>query len=382
MAVLGVGGRLALKREAPDPCIFSPDAVIPDLRVVQGICDGYWTGDLISVNCFPLGDSPFPPQTGSYATYFGSKFFLGPNRDQIDSQDDQFYKTGLEEFPDGQFGDDADFYAKSGDVSGGEEIPECTPANLYINIDELGRTSFYFERCAALGGCFEDRLEIPILGDGFTIAPAGSAEYLNAVWQCISDAGEYRFSDGQDSVTLVSICEDAPLYQKPEVGTDEYGNANLLPRGPQMGLPAPYWEVLCEIREWSLELEAPAVDTTAVAEKFGNSVKSLVNGGGSTEFFIDRKCRDEGQGDGLDLLKLLMMTEKGCKAEAQFWIIERDGCGVEECNGLVKGDLYYQSCILVTQSAINLRPSEIVAGTVNFVTTGEIKLVEASDSSS
>ena len=83
-----------------------------------------------------------------------------------------------------------------------------------------------------------------------------------------------------------------------------------------MGLPAPYWEVLCEIREWTLELEAPAVDTTAVAEKFGNSVKSLVNGGGSTEFFIDRKCRDEGHGDGLDLLKLLMMTEKGCKAEA------------------------------------------------------------------
>ena len=129
-------------------------------------------------------------------------------------------------------------------------------------------------------------------------------------------------------------------------------------------------------------MEAPAVDTTAVAEKFGNSVKSLVNGGGSSEFFIDRKCREEGQGDGLDLLKLLMMTEKGCKAEAQFWIIDRDGCGVEECNGLVKGDLYYQSCILVTQSAINLRPSEIVAGTVNFVTTGEIKLVEASDSSS
>ena len=222
---------------------------------------------------------------------------------------------------------------------------------------------------------------MPILGDGFTIAPAGSAEYLNAVWQCISDAGEYRFSDGQDTITLVSICEDAPLYQKPEVGTDEYGNANLLPRGEQMGQPAPYWQVLCDIREWSLELEAPAVDTTAVAEKFGNSVKSLVNGGGSSEFFIDRKCRDDGHSDGLDLLKLLMMTEKGCQAEAQFWMIQRDGCGVD-CDGLVKGDLYYQASILITQSAVNLRPTDLVAGTVNFVTTGEIKLVEASSSTS
>ena len=29
---------------------------------------------------------------------------------------------------------------------------------------------------------------------------------------------------------------------------------------------------MCEIREWSLELDAPAVDTTGVGEKFGESV--------------------------------------------------------------------------------------------------------------
>ena len=76
-----------------------------------------------------------------------------------------------------------------------------------------------------------------------------------------------------------------------------------------------------------------------------------------------------------------MMTEKGCQAEAQFWMIQRDGCGVD-CDGLVKGDLYYQASILITQSAVNLRPTDLVAGTVNFVTTGEIKLVEASSSTS
>ena len=112
-----VGGRLLLKRGAPDVCIINPDSILPDLKAIESICPGYWSGDLISVDCFPLGDSPFPPQTDSYATYFGSRFFLGPNRDHIDSNNDQFYKNDNEDFPDGQFGDDADFYAKPGDIS-------------------------------------------------------------------------------------------------------------------------------------------------------------------------------------------------------------------------------------------------------------------------
>jgi hypothetical protein len=40
--------------------------------------------------------------------------------------------------------------------------------------------------------------------------------------------------------------------------------------------------------------------------------------------------------------------------------------------------LYYEADILVTQTAVNLRPTEMVAGTAQFVTTGEIRLVAAS----
>ena len=75
-------------------------------------------------------------------------------------------------------------------------------------------------------------------------------------------------------------------------------------------------------------------------------------------------------------MKLLLMTEKGCQASAQFWMIDRPGCG-SDC-GVLRGDLYYEADILVTQSAVNLRPTEMVAGTASFVTTGEIRLIEAS----
>ena len=378
MAVLGAGGQLKLRRDAPEPCIISDDALDADRDLYTSICEGYWTGDQITVDCLPTSVGQFPPRPSGYATYFGGKWFVGPNRDHITTKRDLFYKANGEDYPDGQFGDDAQFYARTGDVSGGEEIPPCTPGTYWIHIDELGYVSFYDSRCKALAGCLDDRIPLESVAGSTTVAPFGSIEYVNAIWQCVKGLGEYKFSDGQDTVTLVSICKDPPKYEKPEAASGEYDNANLLPRGLTQGQPAPFWEVLCELREWSLELDAPAVDCTSVSEKFGNAVKSLVTGGGSAEFFIDRRCRQPGQIDGLTLMKLLLMTEKGCKAEAEFWMINRDGCGVDECSGLVKGDLYYSSEILVTANAVNVRPTELLVGTANFVTTGDIRLLETS----
>lgn len=376
MAVLGVGGRLALKREAPSACFINEEALDADNNIIRSICDGYWNGDHVSVDCLPVPDPVYPPNPDGYATYYGSKWFLGPNRTQITSNEDRFYKRNLEEYPDGQFGDASQFYCQIGDELGGDVIPLCTPKDYWINIDILGQVSFYTSRCAALSGGINDRVNFENVGGNLTIAPYGNLEYSNAVWQCVKTSlGDYQFTDFRDSVTLVSICADPPLYQLPIAGTAEYDNANLLPRGINQGKPAPYWEVLCEIREWSLELSAPAVETTSVAEKFGNSVKSLVTGGGSTEFFIDRACRPDGESDGLELMKLLLMTEKGAKAEAEFWMVNRPG-DEANCN-LVSGDLYYTADILVTQTAVNLRPTDLVAGTAQFVTTGEIRLVES-----
>ena len=134
------------------------------------------------------------------------------------------------------------------------------------------------------------------------------------------------------------------------------------------------WQQLCDLAQWSLELNAPSVETTSVSEKFGNAVKSLVTGGGSAEFLIDRKCYTNEKNSGLALFQLLMMTEKGCEATAQFWMVDREGsCG--DINGSIQGGLYYEANILVTASAVNLRPTEIVAGTVQFVTTEDIKLL-------
>lgn len=440
MAVLGVGGKLLLKRSAPEPCLVNADSVISEINSIQSICTGYWSGDRVSTNCLPLAGGVFPPNPKGYASYYGSRWFLGPNRDHITANTDNFYKAdnkasagdyqnalwecgsgsgeygfsdaqdtitsisicedapdyeipeagtaeydnanllprgdrGNEDYPDGQFGDDAQFYAREGDVSGGHEIKPCDNGDYWIHIDALGRVSFYRSRCDALAGCPSNRVDIEAQAAGtITIAPYGSLEYWNAIWECVSRYGEYKFSDAQDTVTLASICEDPPKYEIPEAGIDEYDNANLLPRG-QEGSAAPYWQILCDIREWTLELEAAAVDTTAVSEKFGTAVKSLVTAGGSTEFLIDRKCFDDDQDNGLALMQLLLMTEKGCQASAQFWVMSGTNPCEVDCDGRINGGLYYETDILITNTAVNLRPTEIVAGTASFVSTGEIRLL-------
>ena len=81
-----------------------------------------------------------------------------------------------------------------------------------------------------------------------------------------------------------SICSHPPRYEQPPAGVDDYDNADMLPRPTNtQGEAAPYWQIVCDLREWSIQLDAPSVDTTSVSEKFGEAVKSFVSGGGSTE---------------------------------------------------------------------------------------------------
>ena len=383
MPVLGVGGKLVLRREAPEPCILSADQLNTTNDTFVSICPGYWSGDHIAANCLPVNTpGVLPGDPEGWATYFGSKWFLGPNRDHITAANDAFYKTAAQEYPDGQAGDAAQFYAREGDVSDGDVISGCTPNDFWIHIDQLGQVSFYDSRCKALAGCPGDRLDLVATNEDIVIAPYGRLEYQNAVWECYAAMqGAYEFSDVRNPITLISICADAPRYEIPVANPNTeayaYDNANILPRGSQQQ-QAPYWQCVADLREFSLDLSAPEVDSTAVAEKWGNAVKSLVRGGGSCEFFIDRKCFDDETTNGISLMQLLLMTEKGCKASAQFYLMQRPGeCGADPCSGLIAGDLYYEADILVTQTAVNVRPTELVVGTANFVTTGEIALREA-----
>ena len=141
MAVLGSGGRLVLKRDAPDPCILLQSGLNGATNTFAEICPGYWSGDHISADCLPVvrpGEWPGNPE--GWAAYQDSFWFVGPNRDHITGDADEFYKKASqgEQYPDGQYGDDAQFYARVGDVADGKDIVGCQDNDYWIHIDQLG----------------------------------------------------------------------------------------------------------------------------------------------------------------------------------------------------------------------------------------------------
>ena len=89
MAVLGSGGRLVLKRDAPDVCLLDGDSLNPGLNTYGSICEGYWTGDRVNTDCLPsVAPGRIPGLPDQFSTYRGGRNFLGPNRDHITSNED------------------------------------------------------------------------------------------------------------------------------------------------------------------------------------------------------------------------------------------------------------------------------------------------------
>ena len=79
------------------------------------------------------------------------------------------------------------------------------------------------------------------------------------------------------------------------------------------------------------------------------------------------------------MMNLLFQTEGGCSGapiETEAWFMVMEGNGCNDCFPPIGGSLYYKANILITQTAVNVRPTELVVGTAEFITTGPIKLMQ------
>jgi len=354
MAVLGSEGIVRLRREAPDPILVNASTLRGDINVFVLNTQDYWSGD--EVYLYAEQGLPFSGQCSlGVAMYRGGYWDVGPNREHIADNTDYFYKQ--------VDGERDDFYCDAGTQSG----------TFFIYRDQLNRLSLYNNYYAAVNGDPSGRIDLAQYDfKSMLLAPAGTEEYNNALTKCVAAVGQYRFSDARDEATLESICDFAPEYASPVAGTDEYDDADLTPRRWVGGFP---WVLLCKLREWSLELDSSAIDTTQVGEKFGESVKSIVTGGGKFDFLVGDARSSITNNQPVDpsyLMQLMMMTERGAKAEAEFWMM-RTGASTG-CSQLARGGLYYKTNLLVTNIAVNVRAADVVVGSASFVTSGEIAL--------
>lgn len=360
MPVLGFGGRVRLRREAPEPVVLTTAALHRLSNSFYVRNPGYWSGDrvtLVAVGGLPIdaGQEAAACPDGHAFYAAGGSWDIGPNRAHVKDDRDTFYNDD----------DDAPFYVTEGDVG---LVESC---NVYIYRDQLDRLSFYSSRDAALRGSKDERIMLRNVSFGSLLLGAyGSIDYQNALLGCSAslDLGDYGSGYIEDEATLESLGVTAPDYSAP---ADDYGDTC---DDCDLALDRWLWSIQGEVSEWSLNLSAQEVETTAVGEKFGDSIKSVVTGGGSIDFLVTRNTTQDKNGkmilDATSLMRLLLMSEKGCKADAQFWMIENQA---DRCK-LLPGDLYYETQMLVTSIAINTRATDIIAGSMNFVTVGEISL--------
>jgi hypothetical protein len=174
-----------------------------------------------------------------------------------------------------------------------------------------------------------------------------------------------------------------------------------------------------------------------LGDQFFDGVKSLVQGGGTFDFFIEREERDtrntaiisrseyanayvffgvkenitynnaavSGSSAGTtaynnaavtpapaaftldatalvtlgtsNMLRLLLNTNEQAEAEAEFWMIDGDAQDRTSYTGMLQpGDLYYKAQIMLTSSAVSVRATDVITGSANFVTVREVQLRE------
>lgn len=341
MPVLGVGGTLELKREAPSPVVITSRALDDAHDALYLRNPSFWSGDEVALSCangLPIDtgtDGPDCPD--GHAAYSPSVWLVGPNRTHITADTNAFYTPE----------DDRDFYVTPARVG------LTTYFTAFIHRDALDRISFYPTKAAALYGHVADRIPLAQVDfNGLIISSVGPTKYQALLQICAQTIHDASFPPSPDEFPLAPFAPEADGFtHMPEVTTSS-------------------WLIQALLSSWSLQLSSREVDTTALGERFGDAVKSLITGGGVLDFMLDRAYHAPTEQDSATLLQLLLLTDKGCKAEARFYMI-RDR---EARCGLLPGSLYYDATLMITSSAVNTSASDLIAGSLNFVTVGEIAL--------
>jgi len=233
MAVLGTFGKIVLNRSAPTPVAVDVTALNQDKDIISLTAQGFRSGDLVevaSIDNWPNADLADAPLIPTYANIY----------DYQDYPELVGYSTA---YPAALLrpyrwlateSNDA-LTTESGDIIAVQSDADTTPYRnrLYVHVDPLNRLSFYRTRSAALAGANDSTRE-NISQAAFTLDPTAPIE-----------------------LRLVNE-----------------------------------WKLETCLQGWELSLNSNEIDTTGLGDKFFDGVKSLIQGGGSFDFLIEREAND------------------------------------------------------------------------------------------
>lgn len=126
--------------------------------------------------------------------------------------------------------------------------------------------------------------------------------------------------------------------------------------------------VLGDVTGFSFNTDREALDTTTMSDRFKKMYSAgLLSGAGS----IDCLFNTENSGlieNSLLMLQLINRTDIGSEFSCYLQLIESDAYSKSQ-------DIYYEFDAMVTRTGIEVRPDQAISCVIDFVTTGEIRLL-------
>ena len=333
MAVLGSGGILEISREIPNAMALS--AARLNGTTISLASQSDWTGDhviIASADGVPIdvnGDG-YADCPDGHGMYYGSAWTLGPSRNSLTTR---FYTSG---------GDSGDFYNNASSTG------LTTQIDGYMSRDVLDRIRLWATEGAAHAESGTEKAIVAVKPHNFIIAHYDNdASYISAIDTAANSIQPLTLPDSEQRLSSVIT----------------------LPTGFNVVCENRDWKLQCDLEEWVMSIDASNLDITAIGDTFGEHIKSLVRGAGSLQFLAEHSYVDTEQ-DGLALLRLVLLTQNQCNTKARFYLYKDRTAPSPR----IDGSVYYECDILLTNTRLNTRATEAIAGTADFVATSEIKL--------
>jgi hypothetical protein len=132
------------------------------------------------------------------------------------------------------------------------------------------------------------------------------------------------------------------------------------------------WLMQCDLTGWVFKMNANTLDLEAIGQSFGDYAKGVAKGAGSFNGEMDHS-RVVGKQSGLGILRLMMLTQQGSKARARFQLVDQRNSNVAEH---VKERIFYETDILLGETAVNTSATDVILISAQFVATGQIRLAK------
>ena len=126
--------------------------------------------------------------------------------------------------------------------------------------------------------------------------------------------------------------------------------------------------ILGDVVSYEFNASREQVDTTTLSDKFKNQYNAgLISGSGRIECIFNN-ATDGAKETSLLMLQLIQRLDLGCAFDLFLYLVDKDLSPAEQ-------SIFYSLTAVVTNSGVSIDLDDAIRCTLDFVTTGELKLV-------